>query len=139
MIIRNLIIFQFQQKPHTHLKGSGCPYCGNNSKGESKIKRILDANKIDYISQKYFNNCKGIKRKLPFDFYLPKQNILIEYDGVQHFRPVDIFGGQIGFEKTKTNDTIKNKYSLDNGIKLFRIKYNENLENKLNRIIMENT
>lgn len=130
---------EFKQKPHTHLKGSGCPFCGNNSKGELKIKKILDENKIEYIPQKLFNKCVGDKRKLPFDFYLPKQNILIEFDGIQHFKPVEVFGGKIGFEKIKNNDNIKNNYASNNNILLYRIKYNENLEKKMNKIIMENT
>jgi len=72
---------------------------------------------------------------LKFDFYLPKFNCCIEYDGEQHFR-------KYRFEKTndklntrKKRDQIKNIYCKDNNIKLYRIKYNENIKNKLNEAI----
>ena len=88
------------------------------------ILTILIENNIKFIRQHTFNNCRGIKKKLPFDFYLPDYNILIEFDGKQHFESIEIFGGKIEFEKLKINDDKKNRYCFDNNIKLFRIKYN---------------
>ena len=61
--------------------------------------------------------------KLPFDFFIPSLNCLIEYDGEQHFRPVSRFGGEEGFEKLRQRDELKNQYSKKNGIKLIRIPY----------------
>lgn len=60
---------------------------------------------------------------LPFDFYIPKNNILIEYDGEQHYKSVKMWGGDNAFEKRKLHDSIKTKYCLDNKIKLLRIPY----------------
>jgi very-short-patch-repair endonuclease len=111
----------FEQVSSTHLFGSGCPKC-KSSKGEIKIFKFLDKNKIKYDYQKIFNDCV-LKTYLPFDFYLPEHNICIEYDGEQHFKSVDYFGGDGGFEIRKTNDEIKNKYCKDNNIKLIRISY----------------
>jgi very-short-patch-repair endonuclease len=64
-------------------------------------------------------------KKLKFDFYLPNYNLCIEYDGRQHFEPIDFFGGEKNFEIIKKRDKIKNEYCLNNNIHLIRIPYNE--------------
>ena len=89
------------------------------------ISERLDDLCIDYITQYKFDNCKGIRGGiLPYDFYLPKYNICIEFDGRQHYEPVDRFGGQVELEKLQKNDEIRNNYCQNNGLLLFRIKYN---------------
>ena len=122
----------FVQIPNSHLNGSGCSKCGN-SKGENEIMNILIDKCVIFESQKTFEYCKN-KHKLPFDFYLPEYNICIEFDGKQHFEPINFFGGKDAFNKTKINDNIKNKYCSDNNIKLIRIPYYnyENIEQLLN-------
>ena len=109
----------------------GCPIC-KSSKGEIEVKRILDEKSIKYIQQKKFDECKNI-RILPFDFYLPENNICIEYDGRQHFEPIKMFGGNKAFKIRTENDKIKNQYCYDNGIKLIRIPYweKDNISNIL--------
>lgn len=107
----------FEQKPDNHLSGNGCPFC-NESKGEIKISRILDKLNINYIRQKTFEGCIGKKRKLPFDFYLPEKNLIIEYDGKQHFEIIEVFGGNNAFNETQLNDKIKNNYLLKNWDKI---------------------
>ena len=102
-------------------KGTRCPYC-NESKGEKKINEILEKRDIEFVKQYRFRDCKS-KRTLPFDFYLPKYNICIEFDGEQHFKMREFFGGFDGFVKTKIRDTIKNEYCKKNNIKLIRIPY----------------
>jgi very-short-patch-repair endonuclease len=122
----------FNQKPNSHLNGSGCPTC-NESKGEKIIARYLDNYNVNYIRQYKFNNCKN-KRCLPFDFYLPNNNICVEFDGGQHNKIINYFGGENGFKLRRINDEIKNNFTKDNKIKLIRIKYNQikNIENILN-------
>lgn len=105
--------------------GSICKLCKNSSKGESKIENILIENKVKYIREKTFVDCRGIKRPLPFDFYLPDYNICIEFDGIQHYKPVERFGGIEGFNEIVKNDNIKNNYCLLNNIKLIRISYKD--------------
>lgn len=102
-------------------QGKRCPYC-NESKGEEKICKWLEENNLKYIRQYKFNDCK-FYNCLPFDFYLPDINILIEYDGIQHFQIVTHFGGFDSFVDTKIRDTIKNEYCKKNNIKLVRIPY----------------
>ena len=122
----------FEQQPNSHLRGSGCPVC-KSSKGEKIVANFLKLNNIQFIKEKKFNNCKN-KYHLPFDFYLPRYNILIEYDGEQHEKPINFNGisnemAELNFQKIKYNDNIKNKYANDNNIKLIRISYKlENLE-----------
>lgn len=113
----------FIQKPNSHLSGHGCPNC-YESKGKLKIKQLLDEENIDYVFQKSFDDCRNKNnRKLKFDFYLPKQNMLIEYDGKQHYEPIEYFGGQNSFKIIQEYDKIKNSYVKNNNIKLIRISY----------------
>lgn len=68
----------FYPTPNNLLRGSKCPYCKKViSKGEECIQKWLDLNKIKYIFQKKFVDCKD-KRMLSFDFYLPDQNVCKE-------------------------------------------------------------
>jgi len=124
---------KFKQNSHTHLRGSGCPVCGE-SKGEKIIRKILKKNKIIYETQKSFDGCKFVNI-LFFDFYLPEHNICIEFDGKQHFEVVKMWGGEKGLQERILKDQIKNEYCSENNIKLFRIKYDENINDRMNGII----
>lgn len=99
----------------------GCPNC-ISSNGENYTKNILIRNKILFEKQKTFETCKN-ERTLPFDFYLPELDICIEYDGVQHFKPNEFFGGKEEFEKRLYLDGIKNDWCKLNNKKLIRIPY----------------
>ena len=122
----------FHQTPHNHLAGNGCPIC-RESKGESQIAKWLDDNNIKYIRQHRFPDCK-FKLPLPFDFYLPKHNICIEYQGIQHFKPRSKFGGVKEFEKMKERDMIKVKYCNEKGISLLVISYLDDYNRLLNTL-----
>jgi very-short-patch-repair endonuclease len=125
----------FQVTPNDHLnKKSGCPKC-KSSKGEIRIETFLNNQKIKYISQHIFNDCKNIKN-LVFDFYLPDQNVCIEFDGQLHFKSIDFFGGDELLKNTKKRDKIKTKYCLDKNIKLIRIKYDK--FNDIENILLKN-
>jgi len=113
----------FEQIAANHLMGAKCPKC-SESKGEIEIRRLLENNKINFISQKTFEKCVGKIKKLPFDFYLPDENILIEYNGMQHYMEIKYFGGKITFERIKKCDAIKREFAKKNNIKLIEIKYN---------------
>lgn len=123
----------FKQNARTHFRGSGCPKC-ELPKGEIKIKGILEKNHIKFEQQKRFDACK-YKKELPFDFYLTDYNTCIEYDGQQHFFPVKYWGGVKNFENQKIKDEIKNNFCYSENIKLFRITYKDNVEEKLLEII----
>lgn len=113
-----------------HLSGGhGCPIC-KNSIGEKQVKNYLIEHHIKFIPQHSFNDCRHIKL-LYFDFYLPDFNVCIEYDGKQHFEPIDFFGGIEGFKETQKRDEIKNLYCRNNSITMLRIKYDQNIKNIL--------
>lgn len=122
----------FKQSPEEHLKGCGCPIC-KESKGEKQIRKILIDKQINYIPQHKFKNCKNIL-ELPFDFYLPEHNICIEFQGIQHFKPVSFFGGINKFKKTIANDEVKRQYCINNNIKLITINYNDDVLLYLSKI-----
>jgi very-short-patch-repair endonuclease len=124
----------FLQKPKDHIHNNqGCPIC-KESKGEREIRKILDENNIEYIYQKKFDGCR-YKNCLPFDFYLPDYNLCIEFDGEQHFTVVEAWGGEEGLKQRKKKDKIKTDFCLRNGIKLIRIRYDENIEEKINKTL----
>lgn len=118
----------------------GCPAC-TMSRGERRIKKYLDTNSIEYTYQKTFDNCRHVC-KLPFDFYLNDFETLIEYDGEQHFYPVDFSGSghewaEKKFQEILQRDQVKTEFCADNNIKLIRIPYfeYENIEDILSKEI----
>lgn len=118
-------------------QGSTCPYCNKQgSKGELKIEKILKINNIEFIREYAFDDCRH-RRVLFFDFAIFDSNNsllgLIEFDGKQHFEPIEFFGGIDGYELTKLRDEIKNKYCKSRNIPLLRIPYFK--ENELDGII----
>lgn len=115
----------FEQTPHNHLKLAGCPKC-KKSKGEKIISWFLDKNEIQYEEQKKFDGCKN-KTHLPFDFYLSEYNICIEFQGIQHFKPVEHMNGNNGLLKRQKNDNIKREFCKKNGIGLLEINYSEKI------------
>lgn len=93
------------------------------SVGVHKIITILEANNISYEMEKKFDTCLSPKGcELPFDFFLPDYNILIEYDGQQHFQIA--FGqSEKKLIKQQEYDKIKNEWCKNNNIVLIRIPY----------------
>ena len=104
----------FLISPSNHLKGQGCPIC-NNSRLESEIRLLLDDKGISYTFR---------ERKLPWlkglelDFFIPEYNVAIECQGIQHFEPVEMFGGEKSFLCRLENDKKKKKLCDENGVKL---------------------
>ena len=123
---------EFEQNAGAHIRGVGCLDC-NSSKGEKEIRLYLERNNIIFNTQQTFENCKD-DRYLPFDFYLPEYNICIEYDGLQHFKPIVYFGGEKYLKTIKQHDKIKTDYCNNSNIKLVRIKYNDNIIEKLEKL-----
>ena len=117
---------QFEQNPDAHLSGKGCKKC-SSSKGEIKIRKILNELNINFKEQYTFTDCKNIIL-LPFDFYLPEKDICIEYDGIQHYKPVAFFGGIDRFKERVEVDKIKSEYCSNNNIHLIRIKYDTKID-----------
>lgn len=121
---------EFLQSPVGHLHNKhGCPKC-NSSKGEILIRKWLNENNINYKEQKTFTDCRNPNTGYPlkFDFYILDKDILIEYDGEQHFRKMYLgkhHKTDLDLQETKKRDKIKNEYVNKKGIKLIRISYNQ--------------
>ena len=109
-----------------------CPICYyKKSHGEILIHKFLEQNNYEYQKEFSFPDLKNLR----FDFYLPDKNIIFEYDGEQHFYPIEFFGGEEVLKFTQERDQLKNKYCIENQIQLFRIPYTE-IEN-INKILHE--
>ena len=107
-----------------HTSSCGCIRMEKTSKNEVLISSILKENNIFFYNNYSFADCKGIGHKLlRYDFYLPDYNICIEYDGVQHQKPIKFFGGEESFKRLHANDSIKNEYCKAHNINLIRIPY----------------
>lgn len=126
------------------VKRKGCAHCGPRlSLAEDEINEWLQQNNVKYVSQYRFIDNDEMS-KLRYDFAILNEDdsvkMLIEYDGVQHFRVVDRFGGKDEYVTRKERDRIKDNYARDMGIKLIRINYKQrnNIDSIL-RNVMQTT
>ena len=98
--------------------GMSCDLCSSSfSKNERLVSIILTKINENYITQKEFSDCR-IKQPLPFDFYLPQYNMIIETHGKQHYEEVKFYKTN---EHTLKSDRIKKKYCKDNNIQYCEI------------------
>lgn len=121
---------EFLQMGSFHLQGHGCPAC-RQSKGEKMIRRYLEKCGVKYIQQ-YKLLCGASIRR--YDFFLPDYNMIIEYDGMQHFKFSKHFHKtNNGFTEKKYIDAQKTAYVIKNGHRLARIDHRS--INKISQII----
>jgi hypothetical protein len=116
---------------HIHLQ-QGCAICVG-SKGVRRIADFLKELKIGFISEWTDHDCI-YKQRLRFDFFLPDHDIVIEFDGVQHFEPVS-FGSNESeaeleekFKGLQMRDGLKDAWCKENNIGMIRIPYYEEPE-----------
>lgn len=131
----------FTQTVRDHLSGRGCPVC-NNSKGELRISEILTMNNINYKQQYVFNDLKH-KSHLRFDFAIFDNNdkikYLIEYNGEQHYTFKKLFHRNYdSFLVNQYRDKIKMEYCIDKNIKLYVIRYDDDINLKMSIILKDN-
>lgn len=124
-------------------KFEGCPVC-NGSAGERKIYHYLKLHNIKFERTKTFDDLFGIGgKKLSYDFYVPGVNLLIEYQGEQHERPVNFYNNTsdavsiTNFQKQQEHDGRKFEYAKTHSIELIEIWYYEfnNIENILHEAL----
>lgn len=70
---------------------------------------------------------------LSYDYYIPCNNTLIEYQGKQHYLPLEFFGGENQLIIQQEHDRRKREYAFSNGYEFIEIPYWEydNIENIL--------
>ncbi|MDW6058168.1 hypothetical protein SAZ11_08700 [Streptomyces sp. FXJ1.4098] len=104
---------------------SGCPLCFG-SKGERLVARVLDDLGVSYSPEWSHPTCRS-SQPLLFDFYLPSFEALIEFDGIQHFKPVKWCDSMTDeqaeamYLATQRRDQIKNGWAAFNGYPLLRV------------------
>ena len=109
------------------------------SKGEYYIGNILNKMGLNYKKQYTFSDLKGKNKPLRFDFAVfegKKLRYLIEYQGRQHYEPIEDFGGEENFNIQKSYDEKKRHYCEENNIKLIEIPYWD--FNKIDEIYISN-
>ena len=123
----------FLQVPRDHKRGSGCLRC-NESRGERSIFNWLQDNGIEFIPQHTFPGLKD-RALLRCDFYLPNENIVIEYNGRQHYHAIEVFGGERALKSTRRRDSIKQRFCEQNSIQFEVIRYDESPSERLFEIV----
>lgn len=107
-----------------HSKTISCG-CATKTAGEIKIEQILKTAGIQYQSQ---YRIREFNISAPFDYAIFNQETLlclIEYDGEQHFKPIEFFGGEEAFQKQQERDQKKDEWCKENNIPLLRIPYTD--------------
>lgn len=95
---------------------------GREPKAEKWTREYLDEKQISYEYQKSFPDLIGVNDGLlSYDFWLSDKNILLELNGLQHYKPVDWFGGDEGFQKQQIHDKRKVDFAVKNRLRLIAI------------------
>lgn len=68
-------------------------------------------------------------------FYIENLNLCVEYDGEQHFKKLRFEENDEKLKIRKLRDNIKNNYCMKNNIILLRIKFDENVIERLTNTI----
>ena len=133
---------EFYQSPNRHIQGEGCPSCCH--KNEHEVGQILRELFPDWqITPRklLWKSYKDYTTKRFCDFFLQKNDkrIVVEYDGEQHFRPVRLGGmsqskADEKFKKQQIIDCLDAQFCNENGILLFRIKYNEDKQARIDEL-----
>lgn len=115
----------FLMTPNKHLIGEGCPKC-SETKGEQLVSKILSESNYIFDTQYVIPVVSDIRDNIRIDFVVKNQDItyLIEYHGIQHYQPVDYFGGLPKFVEQQDRDNLLRKLVLENeSYKLLEIDY----------------
>lgn len=122
---------EFEQTPNHHLNGQGCPIC-NSSKGELLVRKILTKYKIPFESEITYHVNEIVKNKKEFriDFVINLNNHLyfIEYNGIQHYQPIEYFGGKTEFELQQKRDNYVRNFVARHSDKISLLELNYKLK-----------
>lgn len=121
--------------------GDRCSECYKNiSDGEKKVELYLTNHAITFEPHKRFAELRGLTNPLSYDFYIPSKNLLIEYQGEQHYKPVEVFGGEKAFITQQEHDKQKKEYAEKNNYNLLCIPYwdKDNIDELLDSYFYKN-
>ena len=115
--------FEWKASIFSRARGVNCPYL-SESHGEKHTRKYLSSYNYEYAYEKNFHDLKGVGGGyLTYDFHITGTKVLIEYQGLQHYKPVDVFGGEEQFKIQQEHDRRKREYAKKNGYKLIEISY----------------
>ena len=132
---------QWKITPANLLRGYGCPVC-HSSKGERFIRGVLLNNNISFEFAKTFDTLID-KSNLRYDFYLPDYNLLIEYQGKQHYQPVNFHGAlsedqqYSNYKRQQYHDWLKYNFAIKNNYSLLYIPYWVNTYEDISKLILD--
>jgi len=111
-------------------KESGCPFCSiklnvSETKMLGLIKDIFQNREILYRYKP-----KWLKR-MELDVYVPSIKLGFEYQGMQHFKPIEFFGGEETFIEQVKRDKLKKELCEKHSVKLIEVYYDEILSHEL--------
>lgn len=89
------------------------------------VEKTYKKNKVLYQYRPFF--LQTDKGQMSYDVFICGLNVAIEYQGKQHFEPVEYFGGEKAFEHQKKRDILKRELSYKNNVKLVYINYWEDI------------
>ncbi len=119
--------FIFETKiPYLKFKDINCPQCQRRySKGEKAIRKYLQNNNLFFESQFHFLNTEISKLSFDFKVNYNNQIYLIEFQGIQHFKPIEWFGGEERYKKQQEYDNNKKEFCKQNNYILIEILYSD--------------
>lgn len=132
-ICGNIVELSSSQLDNTEhpTRSCGCIH----SFGESQIQNYLQQLNIEYKKEQSFEGLVSANnRKLRYDFGIYKNKQLkglIEFQGEQHFQPIEYFGGKEEFDKRQLHDKMKYEYAIQYNIPLLYITKNDNIKQKI--------
>ena len=103
-------------------------------------KKLFKEYKVVYQMRPFFLRSKTTGAQLSYDIFISGLNVAIEYQGIQHFQPIEFFGGEKNFERQLIRDREKYELSKENNVYLVYINYDEEIseeliKNKVNNIL----
>jgi len=105
------------------IAGRGCPECGKKYYRENWAREVLEemfGKKFPSVRPDWLKNPKT-NRPLELDCYNKELNLALEFQGIQHYQPVEVWGGQEAYDKNIYKDKIKNNICNEKGIILWKI------------------
>lgn len=126
----------FRQTPQAHLEGKGCPRCSQSS-GETRAAAWLEERGIAFTVE--FPVAAEGATRCRFDFFLPDQCAFLEIDGPHHYAPVQYAGMSLEkarhvFLETQRRDALKDVWAAENGMAVYRIRWDGNIEERLEEL-----
>lgn len=122
---------KFDVVPHEHERGRGCQKCSNTT--ERRLLELLKLHFPDIVHQYKLETCKNINY-LPFDYFIPSLNTIIELDGEQHFKAISLWKTDVNTQIER--DVFKMKKALKCGMRIIRI-YQPDVYRRTDKNVLE--